>query len=130
MSPSNTITKTQTPQPNSPTPTATITQTIIPVATIDESTVLIYPQPYNPETDLYVLAGMAQNAANVTIKVYTDSFRLIRVVQIRGPVSGPMTVDRAYFRDASMGTYYFIISAEMPGGGIKKSRIQNLIILK
>ena len=73
---------------------------------------------------------MAQNAENVTISIYTDAFRLIRVVNIDGPVSGPMTVDKVNFKGISMGIYYFIISAETPNHKIIKSRIQNLIILK
>jgi hypothetical protein len=130
-----TLTLTRTPQ-SSPSATrttlpATPTFTLTPnPLTLTPDTVVTYPQPYNPQKDLYVLAGMAQNAANVTIKIYTDAFRLIRVVQISGPVSGPMTVDRVNFTGVSTGIYYFIISAEASDGEIKKSGIQNLIILK
>ena len=124
--PAYTMTGTQTPVF-----TATVTQTAVPVATVEDGKITVYPNPYFPgATDLYVSAGMAQNAADVTIRLYTDAFRLIRVAQIRVPVSGPMSVDKAYFRDLSTGIYYFIISAEMPGGERKKSRIQNLIILR
>jgi hypothetical protein len=120
---------TRTQQPN-PTATPTHTPTPNPSSTAAD-TVVVYPNPYYPDTtDLYVLDEMAQGAVSATLKVYTDAFRLIRVVQIRGPVSGPMDVDKANFRDLSMGSYYFIISAESPDGVTKKSSIQNLIILK
>jgi hypothetical protein len=137
--PSFTVSYTLTPVPFTPTVTATrttlpATPTFTPTPnplTLTPDIVVIYPNPYNPDTtDLYVLSGMTQNAKNITLRIYTDAFRLIRVVQIKGPVSGPMAVDKVNFRDISMGIYYMIISAEDPDNKINKSRPQILIILK
>jgi hypothetical protein len=129
LTPQPSFSSTPTPQPNSPTPTAT--PTVTPIATTDDGTVLTYPNPYNPDLgDLYVLAGVAQNAKSAAISIYTDAFRLIREVPVSGPVLGVMVLDKKYFSGMSKGIYYFVVSAKTPDDKIRKSGIQNLIILK
>jgi hypothetical protein len=119
-----TCSSTSTPQPD---PTATPTSTsIVPGGSV----VLAYPNPYRPGSSLYVYAGMAQNARNATISIYTYGLRLIREVPVDVPVTGPMEIENKHLNDLTTGIYHFVISVRAQDDKIRKSGIQNLIIMK
>jgi endo-1,4-beta-D-glucanase Y len=141
--PTFTATNTQTNTPantatNTPADTATITVTSTPtVAVPGISGLKPYPNPYNPTKgfDLYIAFSLGQPADTITIRIYSESQRLIRVVKFTGSDAtaainkGYIAVTSASFTGLANGMYYYRITAEKDGT-VTKSKIDKIIILK
>jgi non-lysosomal glucosylceramidase len=123
-SPANTSTFTATP-----TMTAAATATISPLPTgTDDKESIVYPNPYSPETgDLNVAFVTGKALPEITFKIYTRLFRLVRVVKWENVPQGYYTgkVDKMYFDGFSNGIYYYTIVSDD-----KKYAIGKILLLK
>jgi non-lysosomal glucosylceramidase len=133
-----TSTYTQTPPPspaNTSTFTATPTFAVAATATIspaptgtDDKGSIVYPNPYSPENgDLYVAFVAGTASPEITFRIYTRLFRLVREAKWENVPQGYYTgkVDKMYFDGLSNGIYYYLIVSDD-----KRYTIGKLLLLK
>ncbi len=118
-------------------PSATITVTVEePGATPTQTPVaeeLLWPCPANPQTqDINVAFNLTAGASDVSFRVYTMAYRLIRVVDLGGYPAGVQEgkIDKSYLVDLSNGIYFYSIEAALIDGTTQRSRIKEFILLK
>lgn len=116
-----------------PTSTPTATETSTP-GLFEINDVLTYPNPFNPNTtDLFGFKyDVTRDVRQITVKIYTVSFKLIRNIVIATDACGGARKDNVsgrYFLGLASGIYYYQIEAEDMSGNRKKSRILTLIII-
>ncbi|PKL91434.1 MAG: hypothetical protein CVV21_07570 [Candidatus Goldiibacteriota bacterium HGW-Goldbacteria-1] len=132
-------TDTHTATATVPAPTATITNTPSSIIAEDAkqiiSEVMIYPNPYNSKISPagpFVIFKLAKNAAGVSLRIYSSSFRLVKNIEFEGVFTAGL--NRAHtraedFKNLSNGTYYFVLTAD-GASGKAKSKADKMIVLK
>lgn len=126
-------TSTPTKQPtatNTTAATATYTPTATQTAVTPPSEPVIYPNPVNPVIqDLYAAINVKSGPSDVTFRLYTSAFRLVREVKISSVPAGAqlLCIGRDYLKGLSNGVYF--ISVEQGKGG-KPGKPGKIIILK
>jgi hypothetical protein len=122
------------------TATPSMTMTPVPQATKLSFGILnpeVYPNPFNPASGGYLWAKylLSQDVSGVSLKVYTNSFRLVRVITLSGQdLNGCGTrvskIDAGKFSGLSSGTYYYFIEARSAGGEVRRSQAEVVLIIK
>jgi hypothetical protein len=122
------------------TATPSMTMTPAPQATQAVFTVTdpaVYPNPFNPGAggNLWARYDLSQNVSEAVLKVYTNSYRLVRTITLSGQdMNGCGTRISAAGADKlkglSNGTYYYYIEARSVDGKTARSKAAVMLILK
>lgn len=145
-----TVTRTYTPTytrtvtPAAPTATLTLTPAVTASGTEQITDLVPYPNPFDPDTAaaeslaLRVDFNITQtdNIDKIGVKIYTQSYRLIREVEYAdaGSINTVLT-DRSIpfaaktLANLSNGTYYYYIYVDQ-NGTVVRSKIDKIIILR
>jgi hypothetical protein len=134
-----TQTSTGTWRPTS-TATAIYTGTATPTVVQTQSTPailnpIIYPNPYDPagNGDLKIRLQITQEVKNISLKIYTVAFRLVKEETWDGDFQpGEINLDVAPVElyNLANGSYYCLITAETMDGKTIKAKPETIIILK
>ncbi len=116
--------------------TGTVTPTVIPTqSTPAILNPVIYPNPYNPtgSGDLHIKFQITQEIKNISLKIYTVAFRLVKEETWEGDFqAGEIEEDIApgELYKLANGTYYFLLTAETSDGKTLKGKPATIIILR
>jgi hypothetical protein len=94
---------------------------------------MIYPNPYNAAGQAFVRFSISRPAGDVTLKLYTMAFRLIKTSNmgtcfVPGVVTEPL--DENIFKGLSDGMYYYIITGKGGQPAQARSGVGEVIIIK
>ncbi len=116
-----------------PTPTLTPTATTVWGDKFVIQDILIYPNPVGPgPVDVKMNISITQAAAEITVKIYTVSFRHIMEIYLGAVNTKKITalIPAARIKHLSAGTYYVVVTGRSIGGEKVVSKLQTMIILK
>ncbi|MBN2754875.1 MAG: glycoside hydrolase family 9 protein [Candidatus Goldbacteria bacterium] len=134
-----TFSNTQTPTLTATVPAPTFTET--PSSIIAQegqqkiTDVLVYPVPLNPEKypfGLLLRFNLTKSSSEITLKIYSSSFRLVRSVALAGtfvPGVNRGFAESAQFKNLANGTYYYRLSTDS-SDGVCYSKAGKIIIIK
>jgi len=97
--------------------------------------VLVYPVPFNPGKYPYGILlqfNLTKSSSEVTLKIYSSSFRLVRNVRLAGTFAAGENrgfAEAEQFNNLANGTYYYRLIAESPSGA-GYSTAGKIIIIK
>jgi uncharacterized repeat protein (TIGR01451 family) len=98
--------------------------------------VVLFPNPYSPFSNmpLGLSVDITQNYQKVVFRLYTASFRLVRMLTLftgQGQAGARVFyISQRQFSDLSSGMYYYQIAATSDTGRITRSRVELLVVLK
>jgi hypothetical protein len=97
----------------------------------------VYPNPFNPGTggNLWIRYVLSQNVSEVILKVYTNSYRLVRTIVLSGQDMNGFgarvsNAGAGKMDGLASGTYYYYIEARSVGGKTARSKAAVMLILK
>jgi hypothetical protein len=92
---------------------------------------LVGPNPYDGSSSLYVQFELTRPGSAVTLKVYTDGFRLVRKADMGSFGAGlqSKTFAAGNLSGLANGTYYYLITGESDKGSAR-AKAEKLIIIK
>jgi hypothetical protein len=115
----------------SATPTPTATQTYVIIDFFELRDPYTAPNPHKGSGSLQVGFYATRPCDTVTVKLYSNSFRLIRKLNLGSCGAGAqvLSVPAADVSGLSNGTYYYVLIGE-GNEGMTRSISQKLIVLK
>jgi hypothetical protein len=121
---------TMTPATPTITPTAVMTETAFKIGNP-----LVYPNPADPLTggNFYVEYYLSQNVDEMKMEIFTNSFRLVKKIQLCGNDSAGAKVKiipTSVLGGFGNGVYYYLIEGTSAGGVRARAKAKVLLILK
>ncbi|MCX7698263.1 MAG: hypothetical protein N2114_02210, partial [Candidatus Goldbacteria bacterium] len=101
---------------------------------VDE--ILVYPNPFKPTPwrELSIRFISTQNCVQVTMLIFTTSFRKVKEINIvenfAAGVYNTVKIESKMFKYMANGIYYYYLIFKSQGGEKLRTRAEELVILK